>query len=1306
MACYYLVISSTHLSNGHFRSIKGVFRGPLRKTGTALTGYAEKGKSIANALEDLKANFYCELCDKQYHKHQEFDNHINSYDHAHKQRLKELKQREFARNVASKSWKDEKKQEKALKRLHQLAELRKQPDCVSDEGPIFKTPRLRGPEEALFLSKDGNKASAHSAIVCKGEPVTSSTIAENKEDILFGKDVMNNGKCCVVGNQTELTISNRNNVNNRAGISFCFSKKASLKLDSSASVFNESTEEVNDCSHFLNHKAKQMSVHFRHYAQGGENARENSTLTVQHETDTSMQGNIPANEELLKDDNSSRNVIKEQNEIAQSNLKAKIQSSHESYKEPLDQTEEINVYLRPEDKVDTSEAINCQTKSCCLQENYSNKHTVADAILIDHLSDFLSQNHGEHELNCNSNVEHIDACSDSTQRHNECPETSISEPLNNNSQNSLSYLSVLSKDGSTNLQWPRELLLFTKTEPSISYACNPLYFDFKCSRKNTVKKENEGVTTNCEENDVSETVNEKNSSGITTNTHLENEKNSQSPEPKREKLLLKEIHGKDYESYCNYRITKETTQTGNLSNLHENEAHVSTNLSVSQNSVAEEHHYSRKRKRSTHGLSENSIESLYSKANKNSSNYKGDSTNLNISPNDHLNIKGKNQRFEKCNSNQNQSEQNNDLSQNENDFTWDNASSSSKVSGSESDTSSERHWRSSSSQMSPTNKGIHSDSSISSSTGCKHTSTINHKSCDKISMRKENCLEGKHNHNGYFDNDNEYYGKTVVPTRDQKYKCRSLKHKSFRKTSRHERPEHQICSNHTRKEQKCRKKCKSPETDHNGENLATLSPKPNNCRTLSEKGTYSRSSQGRYNGESFSRTETKETSYECYSQNIVSLSGNCKSDCTSEKNVIVKEKKTLIAELLVDKGHPTKKVEKEFTSGNYSESCGIKLKKQSHTYFAVKFPPSAHETEVVPFLKNVNSSNNSTEMCGTNDTIENGADSSKTEGSQGYEVTVTTNGDKCLFKDIIHIGTECRTLNNEIQVSVAEQSKQLFGEVQHFMQNSDQVHFNFKHVLPSLKHLCGTESPETKEEQKGQGQHETDMKSSPIEGNVKCCYDYDSAMQNFCKTDNNQRIHHKSTTPPTLSQQPITYSPDEVDKYRLLQLQAQQHIQKQLITKHFKALPTTGSAVYTAAQTIQPVSVQQHPSITTIHHALMQRYAVTASMHSSPNHFAVSHLNHFPQSHFSPIALPSLTPAIFPTHPTFLAGHPLHLVSASAIHPAQLTIQAIPHTALIPTLFTPHPNTGMHPAIHFHPLIHPLFQGHDFHHNSGTNQIH
>ncbi|XP_034145818.1 zinc finger protein 804A [Esox lucius] len=85
MACYYIVISSTHLSNGHLRNIKGVFRGPLNKNGSKNLDYAQRERTMAEALEDVKANFYCELCDKQYYKHQQFDNHINSYDHAHKQ---------------------------------------------------------------------------------------------------------------------------------------------------------------------------------------------------------------------------------------------------------------------------------------------------------------------------------------------------------------------------------------------------------------------------------------------------------------------------------------------------------------------------------------------------------------------------------------------------------------------------------------------------------------------------------------------------------------------------------------------------------------------------------------------------------------------------------------------------------------------------------------------------------------------------------------------------------------------------------------------------------------------------------------------------------------------------------------------------------------------------------------------------------------------------------------------------------------------------------------------------------------------
>lgn len=61
----------------------------------------DKEKAIAKALEDLRANFYCELCDKQYQKHQEFDNHINSYDHAHKQVNRALQAALLARRVLS-----------------------------------------------------------------------------------------------------------------------------------------------------------------------------------------------------------------------------------------------------------------------------------------------------------------------------------------------------------------------------------------------------------------------------------------------------------------------------------------------------------------------------------------------------------------------------------------------------------------------------------------------------------------------------------------------------------------------------------------------------------------------------------------------------------------------------------------------------------------------------------------------------------------------------------------------------------------------------------------------------------------------------------------------------------------------------------------------------------------------------------------------------------------------------------------------------------------------------------------------------
>ena len=57
----------------------------LCNDGFALQNEQEKEKAIEESLKDLKEMFYCELCDKQYFKYKEYDNHINSYDHAHRQ---------------------------------------------------------------------------------------------------------------------------------------------------------------------------------------------------------------------------------------------------------------------------------------------------------------------------------------------------------------------------------------------------------------------------------------------------------------------------------------------------------------------------------------------------------------------------------------------------------------------------------------------------------------------------------------------------------------------------------------------------------------------------------------------------------------------------------------------------------------------------------------------------------------------------------------------------------------------------------------------------------------------------------------------------------------------------------------------------------------------------------------------------------------------------------------------------------------------------------------------------------------------
>ncbi|XP_071602897.1 zinc finger protein 804A [Heliangelus exortis] len=480
MECYYIVISSAHLSNGHFRNIKGVFRGPLSKNGNKTLDYAEKKNTIAKALEDLKANFYCELCDKQYYKHQEFDNHINSYDHAHKQRLKELKQREFARNIASKSRKDERKQEKALQRLHKLAELRKETTCAPGSGPMFKS--------TTVIVRDH----------CSDNPQGAALDSANKQD--FSCALMHDAQNCkdvtsVLSSTPGEACSNKPNTNifgdqvqgaqgHRVGFSFAFPKKAAVKLESSAAVFYEYDESS------IEHGCSRRS----RFVPGACNLQSPSAAAVVLCPEEKHNSFHPLVEKCsdsseASEAQESKELVSEESMVLESPILTPAMSLS---KQPVSSNvDSCDMDVSAADSLDqmlptVAHSAHVLPLDCSGCEGEANK-ALAQVVVEDCLS--LQDVAEENDKDRNSG-----SSTTETETKHLGPDALLPSPSEEGSSGAPQskpdmhkrpcepFVPVLSKHGSNVLQWPSEMLIYTSTEPSISYSCNPLYFDFKSSK--------------------------------------------------------------------------------------------------------------------------------------------------------------------------------------------------------------------------------------------------------------------------------------------------------------------------------------------------------------------------------------------------------------------------------------------------------------------------------------------------------------------------------------------------------------------------------------------------------------------------------------------------------------------------------------------------------------------------------------------------------------------------------------------------------------------------------------------------------
>ncbi|NWW70651.1 Z804A protein, partial [Climacteris rufus] len=442
--------------------------------------YAEKENTIAKALEDLKANFYCELCDKQYYKHQEFDNHINSYDHAHKQRLKELKQREFARNVASKSRKDERKQEKALQRLHKLAELRKQRTCAPGSGPMFKS-------TTVTVRDDYNDIPKSAAIDAAKPQDCSSTLmhdAQNCKDVASVISSTPGDAHSLQSDANKCGDQVHGAQGHRVGFSFAFPKKAAVKLESSAAVFYEYNDETSmehgfsRRSRFVPGTCNLQSPSAAEIVVCPEEKHNCFHPLVEKCTDTAEAPEAQESKEPASE--GSRVLESPAATLAMSVSKQPVPSDTDG--RGVDESAaDLGDQMLPL-VADCAQVLPLDSSERDLQ---ANRAPVQDLV-----EDCSSRQDVEEENYKDGNS---DPSTTETEIKNLGADAVVPSPSEEDSGAPKSkpnrykrpvqpFVPVLSKYGSNILQWPSEMLIYTSTGPSISYSCNPLYFDFKSSR--------------------------------------------------------------------------------------------------------------------------------------------------------------------------------------------------------------------------------------------------------------------------------------------------------------------------------------------------------------------------------------------------------------------------------------------------------------------------------------------------------------------------------------------------------------------------------------------------------------------------------------------------------------------------------------------------------------------------------------------------------------------------------------------------------------------------------------------------------
>ncbi|XP_041087253.1 G patch domain-containing protein 8 isoform X1 [Polyodon spathula] len=1328
--------------------------------------YAEKEKAIAKALEDLRANFYCELCDKQYQKHQEFDNHINSYDHAHKQRLKELKQREFARNVSSKSRRDEKKQEKALRRLHELAEQRKQQDCAPGSGPMFKATTVAVDEES---SEDGS-------LYPDGTPVLAGVSegipAEEKGTPSCGQIVsIASPKQAATATMSIPPVKNNSStLQPKVGFSFSFAKKVPVKLETTASVFKELGEEVlTDESQKEEEEKTGCDPLVPPKLPGGE-----SPLSIQAKA-------VSGGEEEQQD--SEGGALASTLSKLKMMMKREEGSSHQEpqyyhYIPPAHCSVKPNfqflLFMRASDQSssrgESEESTQCPQGAKEGDNSKQGEGRPGDSKLKETKQGDGKRTDCKHKEEQNSqNQQRASAAepgssmvkvkekvgspkvSTCEKQPVECNKA-VAEPNDGPRQPTGPFFPVLSKDESTTLQWPSELLEFTRSQPSLSYSCNPLYFDFKLSRnkdgRGKLATDKSGPVRTGEQQAASQKARletEKPTGNIGEGTGNKPEQTAAaSGEGQTEPAATSPAQKKDktLKAHKQKKKKKKHKKSSKRSKLKERGS------GAGEIEGAPDEKYKKrkkqKRKKSKSRASEEREDQALQAAEEFS---EGGKRKRPIQDNHQRTPAEESSRDSQAKNSEptSSSEEHNDAKRHKSEPAVVASSSSSlrKQSSSRGRRSQSRHGSSEEDESEDGDSSRRKSSSSRTQRHRRHYSEDSERSLSRSSRRggrrhsrrasshsrsdssssgnsseRSSCYSGRRgrsssdSYSDYSECSRQRRRSKHSPTSDSDYGCsrrssrrshrrqysssessRSRSNSRDRGSRRRRSHHHSSCSSSCSRSPSwkrsrssysrssgslSRRSSSSPKGSSRGGTRHHESSSERRRRRDFNRSKIYRSQSPRSSSRTPARRDETRTSS---SSTSLQRTGTARGGAASihPEPSIVEERNSLTARQLLEKVQARKGSEDGPTA---SGKAGIKLKDPPQGYFGPKLPPSLGNKAVLPLFG---------KLPVVKKPLMRRPDELGSERAEEMEVIEAdvTAGDMVVVEPIREfppppppptppqLGENGQTPNEEMP---AEASACLFEPEPGFL------------VQPYPSEPC-------QEAAKGL----TPLEPFPLE-----LQPFPGYTPQLLEEEEPDAEEDSSLAP--LESQPITFTPEEMEKYSKLQQAAQQHIQQQLLAKQVKNFPAAANLA--PAPALQPIHIQQSAaatatatSITTVQHAILQHHAAAAAaaigLHPHPHHHhpqQLAQVHHIPQHHLTPFSLSPLGHSLIPAHhAAFLSSHPIHIIPASAIHHTQLALHHVPHAALYPTLFAPRP-TAAAAALHLHPFLHPIFSGQDLQH--------